>query len=199
MAITYAQQKDLHQNKCISNRTQHSHIIGKNYTKTHETQSFRRLISFSSFKITIDNTKLHLYNLHKALVQAQLGGGCKAKSTPKTLSRLSVQMEMAIRRREVYRGITSSNQKGKEIAQEEDTMEIGMSGATLTKRNQGDQSSNKNIERVRSMLRDIAPIPTAFWLGFVALEKLYIGRGALVAPTSIIAWSLADKVKGGMT
>ena len=49
------------------------------------------------------------------------------------------------------------------------------------------------------MSRGIAPIPTTFWLGFVALEKLYIERGVLVAPTSIISGSVADKVKGGLT
>ena len=69
--ITDLQQKDLHQDKCISNRTHQSHITGKNYKKIHETQSFRRLIFFSNFKITIDNTKLHLYNLPKVFMQGQ--------------------------------------------------------------------------------------------------------------------------------
>ena len=77
----------------------------------------------------------------------QLGGGCKGKSSPKKLSRVSVQMAMATREKEVHRAITGSNPKGKEITQDEDSMEIEMPVATLTKRNQGDTSISKNKKR----------------------------------------------------
>ena len=108
-------------------------------------------------------------------------------------------MAIATREREVHRAIIGSNQKGKEVAQEEDTMEIKTLGATLTKRNQGDKSSGKNTKRTKSVSRSIAPIPTTFWLGFVTLEKLYIEKGAPLAPTCIITRSVADKIKGGLT
>ena len=57
----------------------------------------------------------------------------------------------------------------------------------------------KTQKELRSMSKGIAPIPTAFWFGFVALEKLYIESGALVAQTCIISGSVVDKVKGGLT
>ena len=69
---------------------------------------------------------------------------------------------MATRGREVQRAITSSNQKSKDVAQEEDTMEIETLGAILTKRNQRDKSSGKNTNRARNVSRGIAPIPTTF-------------------------------------
>lgn len=104
-------------------------------------------------------------------------------------------MAMATRGREVHRAITGSNQKDKEIAQDDDIMEVETPGATLTKRNKREKSSGKNTKRARSISRGIAPIPTAFWLGFVALEKLYVERGAPVAPVCVISRSVADKVK----
>ena len=126
-------------------------------------------------------------------------GGWIGKLTLKISPRLNVEITMATRGREVHIAIIGSNQKGKEVAQEEDTMEIETSGAILTKRNQGDKSSGKNTKRAKSVSRGIAPIPTAFWLGFVALEKLYIERGVPLAPTCIITGSVADKIKGGLT
>ena len=77
-------------------------------------------------------------------------------------------------------------------------MEIETPGASVTKRDQGEKSSGKNTKRARSTSRGIAPIPTASWLGFVALEKLSIERGAPIAPTCIISGSVVDKVKDGL-
>ena len=85
----------------------------------------------------------------------------------KTLPRLYVQMAMATRGREVHREITGSNQKGKEVAQEEDVMELETPNATLSKRNQGEKNSGKNTKRARGMSRRIALVPIAFWLSFV--------------------------------
>ena len=79
---------------------------------------------------------------------------------------------------------------------DEELMEIETPCASETKKNQEKKSSGKNTKRVRSTSRGIALVPTAFWLGFVALEKLYIERGAPIASTCIILGSVADKVKG---
>ena len=104
-------------------------------------------------------------------------------------------MAMATKRREVHRAISSSNQKGKEIAHDDNhTMEIETPRVMQTKKNQGDFSIGKNTKRVRSVSRDLILMPNAFWLGFLALEKFYIEIGAPLAPTCIITRNIANKI-----
>ena len=108
-------------------------------------------------------------------------------------------MANATRGREVHRAITSSNQKKdkEQGIEEDDTMEIETPRAAQAKRGQGEKSSRKNCKRPRSVSRGLTPIPNDFWLGFLALEKLYNERGSSLASTCAIMGSVADEVKEG--
>ena len=81
------------------------------------------------------------------------------------------------------------------MQKDNDTMEIEIPRDTQAKRGQSDKSSGKNTKRPRTASRGLTPIPNGFWLDLLTLEKLYIERGAPLAPTCIIMESIVDKVE----